>query len=32
MGQAAAYSPLDSENQAIWDSYVEKCALNGNES
>lgn len=32
MGQAAAYSPPDSEQQALWDSYVEKCALNGNES
>jgi hypothetical protein len=31
MGQAAAYTAFDSDQQALWDSYIEKCALNGNE-
>ena len=31
MGQADAQSPLDSEAQDLWNSYIEKCQLNGNE-
>jgi hypothetical protein len=31
MGIASAYTTIDSEQQELWDSYVEKCALNGNE-
>lgn len=32
MSQADAYSPVNSEQQALWDSYIEKCSLDGNES
>lgn len=31
MAQANTYSPLDPEGQDLWNSYIESCALNGNE-
>lgn len=30
-GEAAPYTTLDADQQALWDSYIEKCALDGNE-